>query len=164
MQRRAGEVKTEDEEAVSPIIGVILMVAITVIIATVVSAFALTLGQDNQNKPISAAVEMDVDQQNQEINIHVTSMGNAEFIIIRGPLNATLEQHPSQPYLNHTGQSITLTPTHLQDHGSVAAVAVRGNFVRRDPWPPNHPEAVPTAAIIPVEEQTQVNVVDYDFR
>ena len=35
----------EDERAVSPVIGVILMVAITVILAAVIAAFVLDLGQ-----------------------------------------------------------------------------------------------------------------------
>lgn len=156
--------KSAGESAVAPIIGVILMVSITVIVATVVSAFALTLAESEQNQPVHAAVQMEVNQPDKEIHIHVTSMGNAEFILIRGPLAQQLEQSDSNPFLNETGQQMTLTETHLQERGSVAAVAVKGNFVRKDDWPQGADDAVPTAAIIPVEEQTQVRVVDYDFR
>ena len=40
-----------DDDAVSPVIGVILMVAITVILAAVIGTFVLGLGSDLQNNP-----------------------------------------------------------------------------------------------------------------
>jgi len=40
-----------DERAVSPVIGVILMVAITVILAAVIGTFVLGIGQDQQSTP-----------------------------------------------------------------------------------------------------------------
>lgn len=40
-----------DERAVSPVIGVILMVAITVILAAVIATFVLDLGGDQQQAP-----------------------------------------------------------------------------------------------------------------
>ena len=40
-----------DERGVSPVIGVILMVAITVILAAVIGSFVLGLGQDTQKAP-----------------------------------------------------------------------------------------------------------------
>lgn len=44
----------DDENAVSPVIGVILMVAITVILAAVIGTFVLGLGQEmNKNAPTS---------------------------------------------------------------------------------------------------------------
>jgi len=43
-----------DDDAVSPVIGVILMVAITVILAAVIGTFVLGLGSDIQNNPPSA--------------------------------------------------------------------------------------------------------------
>ena len=43
-----------DDDAVSPVIGVILMVAITVILAAVIGTFVLSLGGDLQNNPPSA--------------------------------------------------------------------------------------------------------------
>jgi flagellin-like protein len=41
----------DDERAVSPVIGVILMVAITVILAAVIATFVLDLGRDQQRAP-----------------------------------------------------------------------------------------------------------------
>ena len=43
-----------DDDAVSPVIGVILMVAITVILAAVIGTFVLGLGNDLQNNPPNA--------------------------------------------------------------------------------------------------------------
>jgi len=51
----------DDDDAVSPVIGVILMVAITVILAAVIASFVLGLGQQNQNAP-QASFSMDYDE------------------------------------------------------------------------------------------------------
>ena len=48
-----------DERAVSPVIGVILMVAITVILAAVIGAFVLGIGGETQDTP-SASVSIDL--------------------------------------------------------------------------------------------------------
>lgn len=53
-------VGSDEERAVSPVIGVILMVAITVILAAVIAAFVLDLGQ-SQSASASAAVQFDKD-------------------------------------------------------------------------------------------------------
>ena len=49
-----------DERAVSPVIGVILMVAITVILAAVIGAFVLGIGGD-QNATPQASISLDAD-------------------------------------------------------------------------------------------------------
>jgi flagellin-like protein len=49
-----------DEEAVSPVIGVILMVAITVILAAVIGAFVLGIGSNQEAAPqVSIAFDYD---------------------------------------------------------------------------------------------------------
>ncbi len=167
MERLAGD------DAVAPVIAIVLMVAITVIIAAVIGAFSLTLAESEQKEPVHAAVQMDVVTTENKIDVHVTSMGNAEFILIRGPLADDLQDSPYRPYLTQTGESMTLVYDEedvdrgqLKERGSAAAVAVQGNFHDEGVYP-DHPDArsnVPIAAIIPVEQQTQVRVVDYDFR
>lgn len=52
----------EDEDAVSPVIGVILMVAITVILAAVIGTFVLGLGNQVSNEPPQASFEFDFDE------------------------------------------------------------------------------------------------------
>ena len=58
---------TEDR-AVSPVIGVILMVAITVILAAVIGTFVLGLGQNVQSTP-QASFNFDFNQDNTSVNV-----------------------------------------------------------------------------------------------
>jgi flagellin-like protein len=52
---------TDDEDAVSPVIGVILMVAITVILAAVIGTFVLGLGDQVSSTSPSASFSFDYD-------------------------------------------------------------------------------------------------------
>ena len=62
-QRRNMKLKQffTDDDAVSPVIGVILMVAITVILAAVIASFVLGLGDSTQTTP-SASFDFDYQQ------------------------------------------------------------------------------------------------------
>jgi flagellin-like protein len=60
----------DDERGVSPVIGVILMVAITVILATVIASFVLGFG-DSVSTNASAGVEVD------NANVTVVSLGDS---------------------------------------------------------------------------------------
>lgn len=62
-QIRSKLIGNEDERAVSPVIGVILMVAITVILAAVIAAFVLDLGQ-SQSASAAAGLEFSEDGEN----------------------------------------------------------------------------------------------------
>ncbi|VTT88076.1 hypothetical protein DM2_1410 [Halorubrum sp. DM2] len=53
----------EDERAVTPTVGVVLIVAITVILAAVVGAFALSVANDLGEKPTFAALELTFDEE-----------------------------------------------------------------------------------------------------
>jgi flagellin-like protein len=58
-----------DDRAVSPVIGVILMVAITVILAAVIGTFVLGLGdQVSENAP-QASLNFDYDTTNTQVNV-----------------------------------------------------------------------------------------------
>jgi len=77
-------VGSDDERAVSPVIGVILMVAITVILAAVIAAFVLDLG-DSVGEEAQAGVTLDVDETaDGNITVGVTSLGNADYVNITG--------------------------------------------------------------------------------
>ena len=65
-------VGSEDERAVSPVIGVILMVAITVILAAVIAAFVLDIGPGDST--ISAAADVSV-EGDEEAAYEITSGG-----------------------------------------------------------------------------------------
>ena len=58
-----------DERAVSPVIGVILMVAITVILAAVIGTFVLGLGDDLQDTSPTADFNFDYDTSNDSVTI-----------------------------------------------------------------------------------------------
>ena len=58
-----------DDDAVSPVIGVILMVAITVILAAVIATFVLGLGDSVSNTAPQAAFSFDYDSGSGEITI-----------------------------------------------------------------------------------------------
>ncbi|MFB6301345.1 MAG: type IV pilin [Haloferacaceae archaeon] len=57
-----------DDRAVSPVIGVILMVAITVILAAVIGTFVLGLGQNVQSTP-QASFAFDFDASDTTVNV-----------------------------------------------------------------------------------------------
>ncbi|QLG50044.1 type IV pilin [Natrinema halophilum] len=69
----------DNERAVSPVIGVILMVAITVILAAVIAAFVMDMGS-NQSAPAQAGLDISNNTQNTTspggYNVTVTSMGD----------------------------------------------------------------------------------------
>ncbi|MCU4972919.1 type IV pilin N-terminal domain-containing protein [Halobacteria archaeon AArc-m2/3/4] len=70
----------DDERAVSPVIGVILMVAITVILAAVIAAFVLDLGQ-SQSASASAGVTFSEDGN--EVTPQLISIDNADSVYVR---------------------------------------------------------------------------------
>ena len=124
----------EDERAVSPVIGVILMVAITVILAAVIAAFVLDMGS-GMEKNAKAGVNFDVDNANDEITVSAASMGNAEKIELRGDTSTSKT-------VDKVGGSITLTTSDLSSStGTVTAVAVTEDGT-----------------------ETQVSSQDFDFR
>ncbi|OYR65297.1 type IV pilin [Halorubrum ezzemoulense] len=87
-----------DERAVSPVIGVILMVAITVILAAVIGTFVLGLG-DSLQTSATAGVSVEGD------TVTVASMGTSDFVLVNG--NAT----SSNPLLNASsvGESVSIS-------------------------------------------------------
>ena len=75
--------ETTDDSAVSPVIGVILMVAITVILAAVIGTFVLGLGE-NVDGTTSAGVSVD-QTGGQSFSVTVVDPGNLDTAGIVGP-------------------------------------------------------------------------------
>jgi len=79
-----------DDDAVSPVIGVILMVAITVILAAVIASFVLGLGDQTQTTP-TASFNFDYDANNNAVQ--VTHGGgatiNSDELYLRGTTGAS---------------------------------------------------------------------------
>jgi len=66
-----------DEDAVSPVIGVILMVAITVILAAVIGTFVLGLGDRVSQASPSATFTFDYSKSGSDITVNATHDGGA---------------------------------------------------------------------------------------
>ncbi|WP_324760390.1 type IV pilin N-terminal domain-containing protein [Haloarcula montana] len=79
-----------DDDAVSPVIGVILMVAITVILAAVIASFVLGLGDQTQSATPQASFSFDYESGT---SLSVTHDGgdtiNANELYIRGQLDTS---------------------------------------------------------------------------
>lgn len=81
-----------DDDAVSPVIGVILMVAITVILAAVIGTFVLGLGENLQNTGPTASITFDQsDIAGNDAKVKISHGGgdklNADSIDIQAPDN-----------------------------------------------------------------------------
>jgi len=75
--------ETTDDSAVSPVIGVILMVAITVILAAVIGTFVLGLGEQVEQNA-RAGVNADVDASADEVSLSLTTLDNSDYVLVRG--------------------------------------------------------------------------------
>ena len=69
------------DDAVSPVVGVILMVAVTVILAAVIGSFVLDLGNNVQANP-QAGVTFDQDASNDQVQVQLVSMENADEVTV----------------------------------------------------------------------------------
>ena len=114
-----------DDRAVSPVIGVILMVAITVILAAVIGTFVLGLG-DSLGGSATAGVTVDGDNTT-DVTVTLTNLGTAESVKIVYAANGTsvsgnLDAGGTLP-MNRTGASVTLSNSSLggQNYNIVAA-------------------------------------------
>ncbi|MBZ6495968.1 type IV pilin [Natrinema longum] len=88
IQYRAKLIGNDEQRAVSPVIGVILMVAITVILAAVIAAFVLDLG-GSVGQEAQAGVSIDVNEETDRITVEVTSLGNSDHVNVTGDLRDT---------------------------------------------------------------------------
>lgn len=78
--------KNRSEKAVSPVVGVILMVAITVVLSAIIGGFVLGLGDTDTTA--TAGVEIDTDNQ----TVNVVTMGNADElkVLVNGDVDTTI--------------------------------------------------------------------------
>ena len=73
-----------NQEGVSPVIGVILMVAITVILAAVIGTFVLGFADQLQQNP-QAVVTFDEDTAASEVDIRLSAVQAADSIWVEAP-------------------------------------------------------------------------------
>jgi len=105
---RSKLIGNDENRAVSPVIGVILMVAITVILAATIAAFVMDMGQ-SQSEPVQAAVDVEVSNANGEVTFTVTDMGNAKSFEVRGDSAAMSGSQIKLGGLSGTGDAQTIS-------------------------------------------------------
>ncbi|MFO7927281.1 type IV pilin [Natronomonas sp.] len=110
-----------DDRAVSPVIGVILMVAITVILAAVIGTFVLGLG-DQVETGVQAGATINEDPEDDRITITYTSSGNSDGLGITAPDSATITDENDD--LTDVGQTAEVTG--LSDGDTVTVTAYTG--------------------------------------
>jgi flagellin-like protein len=96
----------DDERAVSPVIGVILMVAITVILAAVIGTFVLDLGQSAGQTAPQASLSVTLDSANDNVTLSHTG-GDA------------LSAQDTRVVIESDGSTATWTPGTTSDTFSV---------------------------------------------
>jgi flagellin-like protein len=102
----------DDDDAVSPVIGVILMVAITVILAAVIATFVLGLGEQVSSTTPTASFSTEYSEvNNDEGNLTITHDGGdtikAEEVYIRGQNGSNggnAVSNYNDPWVNFTTQ------------------------------------------------------------
>lgn len=75
-------VGSEEERAVSPVIGVILMVAITVILAAVIAAFVLDIGPGDPDPNAVVDYSVSEDGGDYDVEVELTSTDNADGVAL----------------------------------------------------------------------------------
>ncbi|MFP8952504.1 type IV pilin [Natrialbaceae archaeon A-arb3/5] len=117
-------VGNDEKRAVSPVIGVILMVAITVILAAVIAMFVLDLGDTVGEEPNAGMNIEDTDTDNHTVS--VTSMGNSDGVAVvdsGGEVIGTEDGGVGgEAYLNSSGSSLV-----VESDDSYTVVAYIGN-------------------------------------
>jgi flagellin-like protein len=84
----------KEDNAVSPVIGVILMVAITVILAAVIATFVLGLGDQVSNTAPQATFSFDYDESGEE-NLTITHDGGDTIEPARLSVTSSENFHPA---------------------------------------------------------------------
>jgi len=126
-----------DEDAVSPVIGVILMVAITVILAAVIGTFVLGLGQNVQKTTPQASFSMNYNSGGTQDWVNITDDGGTTIkdtdLTIKSTVSFTANSTGPKKSLgweqadgvDHAGNDVTAgSSAHLQ------ASSFKGSTIR----------------------------------
>jgi len=103
----------KDDDAVSPVIGVILMVAITVILAAVIGTFVLGLGENVQQNSPNAQFSFEYDSSTPEMDITHTSgeeVSSDNFEISHDAGSGAFSSTNAGTQLSHTAGNDNLEP------------------------------------------------------
>jgi hypothetical protein len=147
------------------------MVAITVILAAVIGTFVLGLGE-NVEQNARAGINADVDAQDNNVTLSVTTLDNSDYVLVRGAPSAfSVYNSPASTgspisissgdsvYLNGTGTSVQIGGA-SGESGTLTIVAVIGD----DPGGSSVANGETTGSNPPEgATETTVQQVDYDF-
>jgi flagellin-like protein len=114
----------KDEKAVSPVIGVILMVAITVILAAVIAAFVFGMGGTLKKTYTVAATA----SQTTTDTVIVTYQGGPDADLVRG---ITVNANGTYGYFNvrpNVGDRVTITDATRITTAKIDPITVIANF------------------------------------
>ena len=125
-----------EDRGVSPVIGVILMVAITVILAAVIGAFVLGAGDQFSNSPPAASFEFDFEDDRNATIIHgggddiendtvTVTLNGTEMYNTSGPKNDTTYQNTgwdSNPISTGDQLEINSNKTGYDQSGNIVRV------------------------------------------
>ncbi|ELY85051.1 type IV pilin [Natrinema gari] len=166
-QYKAKLVGDDEQRAVSPVIGVILMVAITVILAAVIAAFVLDLG-GSVSQEAQAGVSIEVDEGNDEIQIEVKSIGNADHVNIAGTVrNESAVSDTHDMYMDGSNnEQWSFVSGHMNELGVGDVVTIRGDSSADVHMGSDAPDSGTVTAVAVIEEDdttTQVASEDYDL-
>jgi flagellin-like protein len=114
---RLGPPESDDGRGVSPVIGVILMVAITVVLATVIGATVLDFTNQIGDQPLSAGVSID-GSQTDSVEVTLTNRGNTDGVAIVDDDGSVTGD---DGVLDATGETVTIT-----DSGTYTVQAYEG--------------------------------------
>jgi archaeal type IV pilus assembly protein PilA len=126
----------EEERAVSPVIGVIMMVAITVILAAVIAAFVLDMGDSMGSGSVEGAVSSDVSNNDASVTFQLDNQGSAEEFVVRGTKDDDLVDESEVKLNEFNGVRTTHTLDYdgndendkeLEESGSLSIVAIDGD-------------------------------------
>ncbi|TYL37238.1 type IV pilin [Natronococcus pandeyae] len=124
-------VGSKEDRAVSPVIGVILMVAITVILAAVIAAFVLDMGS-GLDQDAQAGVQIE-EVSDTEVQVTADSLANADGVVALTedgtPIDDDIDGVDTDPYLTESATSMTFeTDGSGSDTVDVNVVAYFGEY------------------------------------
>jgi len=124
----------DDDRAVSPVIGVILMVAITVILAAVIGTFVLGLGDQVQQTSPQASFGFDYTPGDRDVDVDSGSSGDENV-----PDDSLTITHETGDSLSGSQVSLSINghTAHADDDGSTESVVLEDSSTRSGDaqWP-----------------------------
>jgi len=120
----------DDDRAVSPVIGVILMVAITVILAAVIGTFVLGLGDQVQNDTPRASFGFDLGSQNASDAYNITITHESGDTISGSDLTVNVNGSESSWGSNDVSSGDSFEIHTTEGTGNLEAFAGSGDTVR----------------------------------